>query len=445
MDRNTQKALTRSADAESSWGNCVPPHPPCAKLASPNPRVATLARLAFCNKKNMTQSPTHPALDKQHLLFFAKKTDSFLAEHKHILLALKQQGCRLSLIAQSQSLTPQNILNIYPITFSDHGKNPLREAIVCAKIIRLLYRLRPQIIIAYTLKPILYSALSKTLLSPLLPQPLRLVAVFTGLGRAFLQPSLLHKALTLLLRPLLRNAAQLWVLNEHNKTFLQTFLREKNTNKILVGKDMGIDLTRFRPHALEKKPKKKTLRFLYLGRLLKAKGVSEYLEAARLLQHDARSKLDAEFWLVGSASRDDPDRVPLEEVEKAAAQGFVKWCGEHKRVEDLLASADCLVLPSYAEGLPRVILEAAAMRVPAIVARYAGWQRAVVANETALVCACRDAHELAKAMRTFAALPPQQRYAMGEAARAFVLREFSEEEACRFYLSSLNLLLTSSV
>ena len=402
----------------------------------------------------MTQSPTHPALDKQHLLFFAKKADIFLAEHKHILLALKQQGCRLSLIAQSQSLTlnasRQGIVDLHLINFSDHGKNPLREAIVCAKIIRLLYRLRPQIIIAYTLKPILYSALAQTLLSPLLPHPPRLVAVFTGLGRAFLQPSPLHKALTLLLRPLLRNAAQLWVMNEHNKTFLQNFLREKNTNKILVGKDMGIDLTRFHPlslekHALKKQLKKQTLRFLFLGRLLKAKGVSEYLEAARLLQHDARSKLDAEFWLVGSASRDDPDRVPLEEVEQAVAQGFVKWCGEHKRVEDLLATTDCLVLPSYAEGLPRVILEAAAMRVPAIVARYAGWQRAVVANETALVCACRDAHELAKAMRTFAALSDRQKRAMGEAARAFVLREFSQEEACRFYLSSLNLLFTSPV
>ena len=261
-----------------------------------------------------------------------------------------------------------------------------------------------------------------------------------SLPHDFLQRNSLHDALKRLLRPLLRHAAQLWVLNEHNKTFFQDFLRQKNsscTSEILLSKDMGIDLVRFRPSPRIERSRKQSLRFLFLGRLLKAKGVSEYLQAARLLQHDEDSTLDAEFWLAGSAEPNDPDRVPLREVEEAAARGLVKWCGEHKKVEDLLATADCLVLPSYAEGLPRVILEAAAMRVPAIVARYKGWERALIENRTALVCACRDAHALAESMRAFAALPLRQRRAMGEAARAFVKREFSQNAACRFYLSSL--------
>ncbi len=408
----------------------------------------------------MTQAP-HPALAKQHILLFAKKADTFFAEHKHILIALKQQGCRLSLVAQRHtcfpSLIQQRIVDLYPITFSDHGKNPLREALVCLNLLRLLYRLRPQIVVAYTLKPILYSALAKMLLSLCLPKSVarfRLVAVFTGLGRAFSQHTPLHKAITRLLRPLLRNATQLWVLNEHNKTFLQAFLRSKrlrskrlrSKSSILVSKDMGIDLARFRPaphkatHKTKQGGQKPLLRFLFLGRLLKAKGLSEYLQAARLLHHDEKLlDLDfkLEFWLAGSEEPNDPERLPLEEIEAAAAQGFVTWHLEHKRVENLLASADCLVLPSYAEGLPRVILEAAAMRIPAIVARYAGWERAVIENKTALLCACRDARALAETMRTFAALPPQHRRAMGEAARAFVVREFSQEEACRFYLSSL--------
>ncbi len=404
--------------------------------------------------------PPQPPLASHHILLFAKKANTFVAEHKHILLALKQQGCHLSLLAQvpkeaqgetnvcSPSLTQQNIVDIYPITFSDHGKNPLREAIILWNILRLLYRLRPQIVIAYTLKPILYSAIANKLLSPFLPKssPFRLVAVFTGLGRVFTQRTPLHKILTLLLRTLLRNTAQLWVLNQHNKTFLQTFLHsnKSHSNKshppsILVSKDMGIDLTRFRPPPHKTKPRaqKPLLRFLFLGRLLKAKGVSEYLQAARLLQHEQQ----LEFWLAGSAEQTDPDHIPQQEMEKAAAQGIVTWLGEHKRVEDLLASAehpiDCLVLPSYAEGLPRVILEAAAMRIPAIVARYPGWQRAVVENKTALLCACRDAHALAETMRTFASLPLQQKRAMGEAAHAFVVREFSQEEARRFYIEAL--------
>ena len=390
--------------------------------------------------------PPQPPLASHHILLFAKKANTFLTEHKHILLALKQQGYHLSLLTQREkkSQRESQIVDIYPITFSDHGKNPLREAITLYHIIRLLLRLRPQIVIAYTLKPILYSAIANKLLSLFLPKspPFRLIAVFTGLGRVFIQRTPIHKILTLLLRPLLRNAAQLWVLNQHNKTFLQTFLHSKklhskksNPPSILVSKDMGIDLTRFHPHPHKTKPRtqKPLLRFLFLGRLLKAKGVSEYLQAARLLQHEQQS----EFWLAGSAEQTDPDRIPRQELEEAVAQGIVTWHGEHKRVEDLLASVDCLVLPSYAEGLPRVILEAAAMRIPAIVARYHGWQRAVVENKTALLCACRDAHALAETMRTFISLPPQQKRAMGKAAHAFVVREFSQEEARRFYIEAL--------
>ena len=388
----------------------------------------------------MTQKPARPALAKQHLLFFAKKADIFLTEHRHILLALKRQGCHLSLIAQPPpSPLSQSIVDLYPVRFSDHGKNLLREALVCANITRLLFRLRPHIVVAYTLKPILYSALATTLLSLFLSPP-RLVAVFTGLGRAFLQRTPFHNALTLLVRPLLRNAAQLWVLNEHNKTFLQTFLRLKSsarTSEILLSKDMGIDLARFRPLPQTKRSPLQPLRFLFLGRLLKAKGVSEYLQAARLLQHDASPSSAWEFWLAGSEEQNDPDRMPQGEVEKAAARGVVTWCGERKDTENLLSSVDCLVLPSYHEGLPRVILEAAAMRVPAIVARYPGWERAVIENKTALVCACRDARALAETLRTFAALPPRQRRAMGEAAHAFVVQTFSQEEARRFHLSSL--------
>ena len=401
----------------------------------------------------MTQkpSPSRPALDKQHILFFAKKAETFLEEHKHILLALKREGCRLSLLAQRPIRPTSRRQNIdsYFIAFSDHGKKPLQEALVCWKTLRLLYRLRPQIVVAYTLKPILYSALANILLSPLRLSPFspppvarfRLVAVFTGLGRVFLQRTPLHQALRLLLRPLLRTAAQRWVLNEHNKTFLQAFLRPKSsarTSEVLLSKDMGIDLARFCPPPPIRRSPQRPLRFLFLGRLLKAKGVSEYLQAARLLRRDASLSQTTEFWLAGNEARDDPDRLPSEELEEAVAQGVATWCFERKNVKELLSSADCLVLPSYyAEGLPRVILEAAAMRVPAIVARYPGWKCAVLENETALVCACRDTRALFKAMQAFAAMPPQKRRAMGDAARAFVSREFSQEKACRFYLSSL--------
>ena len=468
-------------------------------------------------------------LSGKRILFFVKKGDIFLDEHRHILLALRQAGAEVSIAAQtalsvralksSGKGTPQSF-PVSELDFSDHGIKPLAELTSLRQSFRLLRSQRPHIVVAYTIKPILYSALASHLLGlslrlSSLPvksrqffhrslsrkdssnkesarnktsankasaskeeeiKSFRLIAFFTGLGRTFMSRQLFHRALSLFLCFLLRDASQLWVLNEHNRSLLRRKI-PRRADRVLLSVDMGIDLSRFRgKRRLEEQPTAKlkrnktkqraTIRFLYLSRLLRAKGVGEYLEAASLLRDkpriDPKQSPTLEFLLAGDYAENDPDSYPLSLLARAHERGDINWLSQgidlrvtgikREDIVALLETVDCLVLPSYAEGLPRVILEAAAMEVPAIIACYGGWQRVVAGADNptrapnppthhtisnALTCACRDSDELARTMLRFSQLPLTERRSMGLVAREYVASHFSQERACDFYLTSL--------
>ncbi len=448
------------------------------------------------------------------ILFFTKKGGVFFAEHRHILVALQRAGAQVAIAAQKTSRDEGDSLRgklaslkiaYHELPLSDYGLNPLLELRTLLCVARLFLRTRAQrahvqIVVAYTIKPIFHSALARLLLMPLLR--LRLIGFFTGLGRAFTRRSIFHRILTSCLCFLLRGATQLWVLNEHNRNLLRKRIPSL-ADDILVSNDMGIDLrlgsnsdnsnNDKRGQDNNRRLGENTIRFLYLGRLLCAKGVGEYLAAARMLGSKQESKLGSkieqntnqaqigratsqvttsqvatsqvalEFLLAGESSPSDPDGFPMERIERARARGYIScyegdiessnapgsgydFSVKREDVGRLLASVDCLVLPSYAEGLPRVILEAAAMRVPAIVARYDGFERAVREDSnacSAFTCACGDSEDLAYAMLRFARLPLKERRRMGDAAYNFVASNFSRAHARAFYLSSLTRASTS--
>lgn len=468
--------------------------------------------------KKTFESHSHSELAGVRILFFTKKGGVFFAEHRHILVALQRAGAQVAIAAQKTSRDEGDSLRgklaslkiaYHELPLSDYGLNPLLELRTLLCVARLFLRAHArrahvQIVVAYTIKPIFHSALARLLLMPLLR--LRLIGFFTGLGRAFTRRSIFHRILTSCLCFLLRGATQLWVLNEHNRNLLRKRIPSL-ADDILVSNDMGIDLRlgsnsdnsnnddrwqNKRGEANNRRLGENTIRFLYLGRLLCAKGVGEYLAAARMLGSRPDSKPDSklgskieqntnqaqigrvtsqvatsqvalEFLLAGESSPSDPDGFPMERIERARARGYIScydgdiessnalgsgydFSVKREDVGRLLASVDCLVLPSYAEGLPRVILEAAAMRVPAIVARYDGFERAVwedINACSAFTCACGDSEDLAYAMLRFARLPLKERRRMGDAAYNFVASNFSRAHARAFYLSSLTRASTS--
>lgn len=174
--------------------------------------------------------------------------------------------------------------------------------------------------------------------------------------------------------------------------------------------------------------------FLMIARLLRDKGVSEYLAAARLL----RSELPgARFRLLGKFDPDNRSGIARTVIEAAVAAGTIEYCPPVDDVRGAITAADCVVLPSYREGAPRTLIEAAAMARPLIASDVPGCRAVVDDGVNGLLCAARDGGSLADAMRRFAALPPDERAAMAAASRAKMEHEYGVAVVIAAYRAAL--------
>jgi glycosyltransferase involved in cell wall biosynthesis len=175
--------------------------------------------------------------------------------------------------------------------------------------------------------------------------------------------------------------------------------------------------------------------FLLVARLLKDKGVLEFVEAARSLRATVP---EASFQLLGPIDDGNRTAIHRAELETWVEQGVVEYLGTTQDVRPFIAASSAVVLPSYREGLPRSLLEAAAMARPLIATDVPGCRDIVDDGENGYLCAVRDSASLAAAMRKFAFLPRPRRLAMGEAARRKVQEQFSEKIVLRPYLDLLS-------
>jgi glycosyltransferase involved in cell wall biosynthesis len=219
---------------------------------------------------------------------------------------------------------------------------------------------------------------------------------------------------------------------EDRALFLHKRLVRADRAQLLPGS--GIDLRRFQPPSRGFRSAGEPFRFLLVGRVIRDKGVLEYVAAARRLR--ARWP-DVRFQLLGFLDVENRTAISRQEVEGWAREGLIDYLGASDDVRPHLAQADCVVLPSYREGLPRTLLEAAAMARPLIATDVPGCRHIVRDEVNGLLCAVRDAASLANAMERMLEAPPQQRAAWGAEARAIAEREFAEETVIARYLEAI--------
>ena len=190
----------------------------------------------------------------------------------------------------------------------------------------------------------------------------------------------------------------------------------------------GIDIHHFAPTPLP--PTTETFVFLMMARLLRDKGVVEFAEAARIVR---RRHPRACFRLLGPSYDANDMSVPIEAVRAWEAEGIVEYLGSTDDVRHAVEACHCVVLPSYREGLPRVLMEAAAMARPAIATDVTGCRDAIVADVTGLLCAPRDAVSLAAACERLIGMAPDVLSTMAAQARRMAEDRFDDAAIIRRY------------
>ena len=310
-----------------------------------------------------------------------------------------------------------------PIHIDRAGLNPLADLGLLMRYRSLLKRLRPAAYLSYTIKPNIYGSLAAASLGiPALPN-------VSGLGTAFIQGGVLQAIVTHLYRIGFAHAPAVFFQNEEDRAlFVGRNIVKADQARVLPGS--GIDLQHFAPGTLSEGPPI----FLFIGRLLRDKGVVEFVEAARSLP---REHPNARFQLLGGLDEANRTAIRQAEIDSWVAEGVVEHLGTTDDVRPFIAASTAVVLPSYREGLPRSLLEAAAMARPLIASDVPGCRDVVQDGVNGYLCAVRDAASLADAMRRLAQLPRAQQLVMGEAGRRRVQERFSEALVIGAYLDML--------
>jgi glycosyltransferase involved in cell wall biosynthesis len=308
------------------------------------------------------------------------------------------------------------------------GRNPLRE-LATVRAYRKAYReLNPAIVLHYTIKPNIYGSVAARRLG------IPVINNVTGLGTLF-NGGLAEKLGRLLYRWAFNSVELVFFQNpDDRELFISGELMCPDHCDLLPGS--GVDLDRFAPQPRPEGP----FTFLYIGRLLKAKGVQDFIDAARLLRLRRGLKIPLRFVMVGEHDPADIYMVDSAILEAAIAEGVVEYPGTTSDVRPFLTAADCVVLVSYREGVPRSLLEAAAMGRPLIAANSVGTREPVEEGRNGFLCRPKDPADLCRAMEAMLDMSADEREQMGAESRRIALERFDKHIVIDKYQAAMALL-----
>lgn len=344
-----------------------------------------------------------------------------------LIQALKLAGYEPVVIAPIDPAAEQRMAELgverIVIAMQRSGLNPVADLRLLLTYRRLLKSLNPVAFLGFTIKPNIYGGIAARLAA------VPLIANISGLGTVFIKRGRLLGLVSRLYRFAFKRAAVTFFQNPDDLAlFVGRGLVSRAQAQLLPGS--GVDLERFRPVP----PAIGLTTFLFIGRLLGDKGVWEYVQAARIVRTDIPG---VRFQLLGPVDEDNRSAVTQSEVNRWVAEGTIEYLGATEDVRPYIERATAVVLPSYREGLPRSLLEAAAMARPLIATDVPGCRELVEPGVNGYLCAARDSNSLAKAMKTMIKTSSDERALMGAASRRMAEQSYSETVVISAYLDAL--------
>ncbi len=283
---------------------------------------------------------------------------------------------------------------------------------------KLFQKLQPDIILNFTIKPVIY-----TPLSIYFNKKIKIINNITGLGSSFLQNNFKQKIILFLYKFSQKRANFIFFQNPDNqKFFLTKKIISSQQSDVLPGS--GIDLKKFNFQPLIKNEK---IIFLFIGRLIKDKGILEFIEGAKFFLQKKENLEKVEFQIIGDFDKKNPSVLSEKKFQESIKNyPQIKYLGFQNNVQNFIIEASCIVLPSYLEGVPRSLLEAIAGGRPIITTDAIGC-REVFNKKNGFLVPIKNSQELANAFQKFLNLNFNQQSKMGAHSRELAEKKFDEK------------------
>jgi len=365
---------------------------------------------------------------KKILMFVVNSPDFFLSHRLPIALAAKKDGYDVHVATGAGEAVSEILANglvHHELSLSRSGSNPLRELRVFWSLCRLFREVRPLLLHLVTIKPVVYGGIAARIAGV----PCAVAAV-SGLGFVFLARGIKASAVRFLVKMLYRLAfgkARLRVIFQNpddKNSFTDSGVLQKHKAVLIRGS--GVDLA---DYPIIPEPEGRPV-IIMASRLLLDKGVLEYVQAARLIKQQG---VDAKFLLVGDPDPHNPATVTDEQLKKIKHAGDVELLGFRDDISTLLAASNIVVLPSYREGLPKVLVEAAAAGRAVVTSNVPGCRDAIEVGASGLLVPPRDPGALARGIQEMIEAPELRKKMAGK-GRLLAEREFAIDKIATAHL-----------
>lgn len=300
------------------------------------------------------------------------------------------------------------------------GVNPAEDFKLLLAYRKLLKEEKPDLTLTYTIKPNIYGGFCCRMMK------MPYMATVTGLGSTFQKQGIFLKMITAMYRMGLKKAECIFFQNRENQGIFEKHHIQGRKSKLVSGS--GVNLKR---HCFEPYPADDQVRFLYVGRMMREKGIEELLTAAKELSGE-----HTEFWLLGYPDEDYQDKLDAYEEE-----GYIRQLGFDPDVHEYIKNSSALVLPTYHEGMSNVLMEASATGRPVIATNISGCKEIFEEGVTGFGCKPKSSEDLVRALQKILKLSREERAVMGRKAREKMEREFDREKVADTYKSEIDLIL----
>lgn len=341
-----------------------------------------------------------------------------------------RRGHKVIVIAPHDEFSDEIILlgaDYISIDISRKGTNPVDEIFTIVKLTQLLFHLKADVVLNYTIKPVLYGTLAARIAGAK-----QIIAVTTGLGFVFSHNNLTSKIAKLMYKYILKFADEVWFLNlDDQDTFLKSKLIDEKKSFVLPGE--GVDVEYYKPSSYAPS----SLTFTLVSRMLWDKGVGLFADAAMELKPKYPN---VTFQIVGPIDEGNPEGISLNTLQDWDKKGYVKYLGASKDIRPILANTSCLVHPTYyREGLPRILIEACSMGLPCITTNTPGCKDVISDQVNGYLIEAKNLQSLINAIEKFVTLDDASRSKLVANSRNKIIANFSINKINEIYNLRLSL------
>lgn len=371
------------------------------------------------------------------ILYVVNSAEFFLSHRLPIALACKAAGYEVHVATPAgkgvQSIRSRGFYH-HEVLFARSGQNPIVELKALIQVIRLFKNISPDLVHLVTIKPIIYGGIAANLMGVK-----SVVAALSGLGTVFLAKSLMSKLraqCVLLFYKIAFLRKRLVVIFQNpddREALLSHGCMQTKQTRLIRGSGVALADYPFVPE-----PKGKTI-VVMAARLLKDKGVSEYAQASLIL---CQRGIDVEMRLIGTTDLGNPTTVTKDELEQWQTECGINLMGFREDIASQYAAANIVCLPSYREGLPKSLIEAAACGRAVITTDVPGCRDSITPNVTGLLIPVKNASALADAIQNLVQ-NPSLRHQMGAAGRRLAEEAFAIEKIVAQHLDIYDELMTN--